>query len=271
MANTVKLYDFLTGVGAFNKIVSFKSPILLPSGVTTRMRVSHVKISDRIPNVFNARPFGVEFQNTKLRIGNDVDGWVTVELQTGLYLDAETIGAAINSVAQGLGWWATPNIPGFTLTTNTVIDRIVIKVNSTKLDPAHGTHLWIDLNHINTDESKMWYTLGFPDTTTILTDGTFVGTSIPMLDTQGTSCIVCCSLMPPRLVNDYYLPYVADVDFAGKLTPSDNVWPPGNVGNDGIVYNGPRTITQATFYVLTEENKPMIFMGGRLSIELMFY
>jgi hypothetical protein len=274
MSNTLKLTDFLTGVGIFKKTVVFRSPITLPPGVPggpqVKIRVSHVKITDRIPNVFDSRPYGGTFNNTQLRIGNNINGWVVVTLQPGLYLTAEVIGSAVNAAAASLGWWTVPGDPGFTFSTNSVIDKIVIRIDSTKLSILHGTQLWLDLSEATTG-TKIWHTLGFASTTSITVDGTYSSSVTPMLDTQGTSCIVCCTVMPTRLVNEKYLQYVADVDFAGKLTPSDNVWPPGNVSNDNIIYSGPRTISQATFYVVTEEGTPMVFMNGRLSIELLFY
>jgi hypothetical protein len=270
MSNTIKLTDFLSGEGIFNKTVNFKSPLRLPGG-EVRIKIAQVKISDRIPNVFDSRVVGVNFFNTVFRVGTDLHGWINVVLPTGLYLDAEMIGAAMNNAINTLGWWANVADPGITLVTNSIIDRIVLTVNSTKLNPIHGTQLWVDFTELNLGGSRMWYTLGFTDTSRFTVDGVYTSPNVPMLDTQGTSCIVCCSIMPPRTVNDIFVPYVADVSFAGKLTPSENIWPSGNVANDDIVYQGPRTIMQATFYVLTEDGKPMLFMGGRLTIEFIFY
>jgi hypothetical protein len=270
MSNTIKLTDFLPGEGVFNKTVNFKSPLRLPAS-EVRIKIAQVKITDRIPNVFDSRVFGVNFFNTTMRIGTDLHGWSIVRFPTGLYLDAEMIGAALNNVINSLGWWTNIASPGITFSTNSIIDRIVITIDSTKLNPLHGTQIWLEFTEALLGGSKLWYTLGYTDTTRFTVDGVYTSPSVPMLDTQGTSCIVCCSIMPPRIVNDIFVPYVADVSFAGKLTPSENVWPPGNVANDDIVYQGPRTILQATFYVLTEEGRPMFFMGGRLTIEFLFY
>lgn len=269
MSNTIKLHDYLSDTGVFDKTIYFTSPIQFPPG-EIKIRVSRVQISDRIPNIFDGRPFGQSFNNTLLRVGNNVDGWVTIQLETGLYMYAAMIEAAINAAINSLGWWADDKIPGFELMVNTVIDRFVIKIDSTKLSPLHGTQFWFDLAEATTN-SKLYYTLGFKFNFTTLVDGTFTSPILPMMETQGTVCVVCCSLMPPRLVNTIFVPYVADVDFAGKTSSSDNVWPQGNVGNDMIIYTGQRSITQAQFYVLTDEGRPMVFMNGRLNIELLFY
>lgn len=270
MSNTIKLFAKLDDIGIFNEVVTFRSPIQLPKDTTVKMRVSRVQISDRIPNVFDARPHGVNFNNRTLRVGTNLLPYTTIILESGLYLTSAMLMAAINAALNSMGWWNIPNDPGFTISVNTVIDRFIIKINSTKLAPAVGTQFYMDLSEATTD-SQLYRTLGFLPTTSFVADGTYTSPNVPQMETQGTSCVVCCSLMPPRLVNESYQPYVADVDFAGKLTASDNIWPPGNVGNDMIIYSGSRTISQATFYVLTDAGTQMVFMHGRLKIELLFY
>lgn len=271
MSNTIKITDELLGIGIFNKTISFSSPLQLPKNKEVNMRISRVQISDRIPNVFDANPYGIEFDNRRVRIGTDVHPWVTIQLDPGLYISSDMIQAAINATINSLGWWADSNDPGFLLQTNAVIDRFNIIIDSTKLLPLHGTQFYFDLQESTTNSSKMWYTLGFTSTSVFMADGVYTSSMVPNMDTQGTSCVVCCTIMPPRLVNTDYQPYVADVDFSGKLDASDIVWPQGNIGNDMIVYSGPKTINQATMYVLTDKGLPMVFLNGRLQIEILFY
>ena len=270
MANTIKLYQYLPTLGVFDKTVAFRTPMQLPVSNQIKIKVNRVQISDRIPNIFNGYPFSLPFDNTRLRIGTDVHPYSVVQLENGLYFNAIVLQAAINKVIEGLGWWTDPTDPGLTIHENTIINKLVITIDSTKLVAAHGTQFMLDLRK-STTGSDLAYTLGFPDTTEFTADGQYNSTLVPQMDTQGTACIVCCSIMPQRMINESVLPYVAEVDFAGKTTTSDNVWPSGNVGSDMMVYAGPRTITQAHFYVLTTENKPMIFLYGQLSIELLFY
>lgn len=270
MANTIKLYQYLPSIGVFDKTVAFPTPMQLPISNQIKIKVNRIQISDRIPNVFNAYPYGFPFNNTRLRVGTDVDPYFFIKLDPGLYFNAAVIEAAINKTLNSLGWWTDPTNPGLTILENNIIDRLVITIDSTKLAAGHGTQFYLDLRK-STTGCDMAYTLGFADTTEFTVDGEFTSTQEPQMDTQGTSCIVCCSIMPSRMINETVLPYLAEVDFAGKTTSADNIWPSGNVGSEKMVYSGPRTITQARFYVLTSTGKPMVFLSGQLSIELLFY
>lgn len=271
MSNTIKLFDSLPGIGIFNKTVVFRSPMQLPDEKVVKLRVSRVQVSDRIPNVFDARPYGIQFDNTRVRVATGVDPYQDIQLEPGLYLTGATLGAAINAAIASLGWWMNPADPGLIITENPVIDRFVITIIDTKLALGHGGPFHLDLRAATNNGSNLWHTLGFLSTTELIGSGTYNSPNVPVMETQGTTCVVCCSVMPVRLVNENYQPYVADVDFAGKFSTSDNIWPTGNVGNDMIIYSGPRTISQATFYVLTDEGIPMVFMNGRLKIEILFY
>jgi len=235
-----------------------------------KIRVSSVEISDRIPNVFNARALGVPLNNTTLRVGTDTQPYLNVTLEAGLYLTAAMINAAINAAINSLHWWLVPSDPGLTITENTIIDRFVVKIDSSKLAPAYGTQFKLDMRE-STTGSTFYKLIGFSSTSELTLDGPYTSSVLPVMDTQGTTCIICCSIMPARLVNSNFQQYVATVSFAGKTTASDNLWPPGNVGNDEIVYPGSRTITQANTYVVTEDGLPMVFMNGRLIVELLFY
>jgi hypothetical protein len=271
MTNTIKLYQHLTSAGVFDRVVNFHSPVQLPKDVTVKLRVSRVQVSDRIPNVYDGRAFGQAFDNTTVSVSTNVHAVpVTIKLEMGLYMYAATIEAALNAAINTLGWWQNPADPGLLIALNPVIDKFVLTIDSTKLAPAHGNQFKLSLQQ-SLNNSMMWRTLGFTPTTSFTVDGDYTSNVEPEMDTQGTACVVCCSIMPTRLVNEIYQPFVASIDFAGKTTTSDSVWPSGNVGNDEIVYSGSRTITQANFYVLTDEGAPMIFMNGRLSIELLFY
>lgn len=271
MANTLKMTDRLDTLGIFNKTISFPTPLTLPKEGKMCLKVTKVQLSNRVPNVYDTTGVTTSyFNNTRVRIGTDLLGFITIKLEPGIYLQPTDFQNALNATINTLGWWLDPKIPGLIILWNFVVDKFVIKIDSSKLNPASGTQFYLDLRE-STTSSQLYRTLGFLSTSYLDHDATYDAPNYPKLDTQGSSCLVCCSLMPSRIINNTFLPYAADIDLIPTYIPANYEWPSGNVGNDQMVYAGPRTIIQANIYCMTNAGLPMIFLYGDLRIDLLFY
>lgn len=269
MSNCITIHNELSAPGVMDKLFKLEQPLSLNTGRELHIQTTSVEISDLIPNIYNGFPYGISFDNTRLRMGNNVDGWVTVQLDMGRY-SAEHISAAVNTLASSLGWWLDPEEPGFTLSGNPIIQKHVIVIDSTKLDPVHGTQFMIDLSLATTAGSMLYYSLGYTSTTVINTDGIFTSPNPPVMETQGTACIIESELVEARRYSGDLRRIIAEVPFAGKTTFSNSVWPMGAQISPEMIYVGPRTINMFSVNVRTRDNKPMIFMGGIMSVTLRF-
>lgn len=269
MSNCITVHNEITTPGLLDKMVRLEQPLSLNTGRELHIQCTSVEISDLIPNIFNGYPYGVNFDNTRLRIGNDVDGWVTVQLDMGRY-SAEHISAAVNALANSLGWWTLSTDPGFALTGNPIIQKHVISIDSTKLAAGHGTQFMVDLSTATTGGSMLYYSLGYTSTTLINTDGLFPSPNLPVMETQGTACIIETELIEARRYGTEIRRVLAEVPFAGKTSFSNSVWPQGAQISPEMIYTGPRQINMFFVGVRTRDNKPMIFMGGIMSLTLRF-
>lgn len=271
MTNSIVLRDELNSIGVFNKDVLLKSPLKLPKDTIIKIQCSAIHMTNRIPNVFDGTPYGVNFNNTRVRVGTDLIPYQTIQLEPGLYLTGYILMQAINdAINTTLGWWLDPKAPGLTLLVNDVIDKFIIKIDSTKLNPVVGTQFYFDLQETTTN-SQMYLTLGFLPTTVFTIDGTFSSVALPRMNTQGTTAFVISNLAPPRLVNDKYQSLVAAVSFTPTTAGAIIDWPkPGEISTT-LVYVAPRAINQVSFSVLTSDGYPMVFLDGTIIIELAFY
>lgn len=270
--NGFTFYNELTGPGLLDKKISLQSPVVLPTGSVgrpIRIQCTQVQVSDRIPNIFDAAPFGMPFNNTMLRVGTNTVAYTLITLPMGLYLDATIINAAVNSAINSLGWWNNPSDPGIVIGANSVIDRFYIKLDSTKLKPAFGAQLKLDLRQTTTN-STLWYTLGYDATTELIADGIYESPHLPQLETQGTACIIELDIAPPRIFSNDFRRVIAEVSFAGKLTPSDSIWPQGAQISPPFNYAGNRSINTYQVTVTTRKGASMIFMGGILTFTIIF-
>jgi hypothetical protein len=243
--------------------------MVLPRVGQLRLQCASVEISDLIPNIFNGNPYGVPFDNTRLRIGNDVDGYVTIQLEMGRY-NASQIAAAVNAVAASLGWWTSSTDPGLLISGNDIIQKHVITINSTKLAALHGTQFYFDLSAATTGGSQLWYSLGYTSTTSLVADGVYESPNLPQMETQGTACVIECDLAEMRRYSTGFKKVLAEVPFAGKTTFSNSVWPQGAQISPDMIYVGPRTFNLVTIHVKTRASVPMLFMGGIMSISIRF-
>lgn len=274
MTNILEFSNQISGTGLLDKTVKLSCPLELPkitSSTGVKVQPTSIQISDRIPNIFDGTPFGIPFNNTLLRVGTDTQPYVTVWLWDGLYFDSNAISDAINAaINANLFWWTNPADPGLAIITNSVADRFVISIDSTKLNPLYGTQFRLDLRYAITG-STLATTLGFPTTTLLVADGDYPSPSVPVMDTQGTACVIIASFSPQRRHNDTSTRVLATVPFAGKTTPSDNVWPASGQLSPMMSYRDTATITEYTINVKTTAGQPMLFLGGQLLVTVAFY
>lgn len=272
MANVFSPYEVLSGPGVFNVTRGLTSPIILPTKSLRKelyIRATQIEISDRIPNVFNGNAYGVSFDNTKLRVGTNTEAYVTVELPMGLYLEASMLNAAINSAINNLGWWTNPADPGFTIVGNSVTNKFIITIDSSKLNPLFGAQFKIDFQYTST-LSSFYQLIGFNSTSELIADGTYESPVTPIMETQGTACIVELDLVQSRKFGLAERRVLAQVSFAGKESTSNSIWPQGGQLSPSLIYTGPRQITQYTIQVRTRAGALMVFMEGILSADIVF-
>jgi hypothetical protein len=150
-----------------------------------------------------------------------------------------------------------------------VIDRFVINIDSTKLNPLFGVQFMIDFTKVTTN-SDFYQLIGFSSTTNLIADGLYTSSVLPMMETQGTACIVELDLMPIRKFGRDERRVLAEVSFADKVSPSDSIWPQGGVVSPELIYPGNRNIRGYSVAVKTRKGSPMLFMGGILTFTVVF-
>jgi hypothetical protein len=269
MANIIEIYNEITSFGLLDTSITMSSPLALPQNGVIKMQVCSLTLSDRIPNVFNANPY-YQFNNTLLRVRSNLQGWQTLQLPVGLYPDPNSIGIGIANAIGQLGWWLNNANPGFSISVNTITDRVTVYIDSGKLGPIAGDELSVDLRKVSTG-TDLATTLGFSQPNALFFDtGLWFSDSMVKLDTQGTTCDVQSSLVTSRRRNNKFIKTLANVVFAGKTTVSDNVWPLGGQITPILMYDGNRTITGVNLEMRTMEGRPMFFMSGAVHIVVSF-
>lgn len=268
MSNSLNFSVELTAPGVMDKTITLEQPLIFPRVVRMSLQTTAVEISDLIPNIFNGRPYGLSFDNTRLRVGTDTQPMTTVQLTMGRYNTAQ-ISAAVNAVVAGLGWWADPADPGLTISGNEVIQKIVFVIDSTKLNPVYGTQFMVDLAEATTS-STLYHTLGFTSTTSFLVDGVYGSVNFPLMETQGTACYIESDLAEPRRIGSTMRRILAQVPFAGKTSFSNTVWPVGAQISAPMNYIGEQTLTSFSVRVRTRKGAPMVFMGGDMTVDIQF-
>jgi len=240
------------------------------------MQVCAITMSDRIPNIMNANPF-YDWNNTLVRVYTNQAGTTRdIALPRGLYITPDIIGDAINAAITAdltANWWTDPTDPGLIIEANQVTDQVNISINSTKLKAPH-TIFNIDFRK-STTGTDLATTLGFSQGTALMTG--VAGTTVlytsnqeVRMDQQGTVVDVRSGLISNRRRNGEYVRTLAIIPFAGKLTASENVWPPAGQISPELVYEGSRTITGIQVEVKTSTGLPMLFMSGGIHIIIAF-
>lgn len=276
MSNQIQLTNVIESFGTLDFETRFVRPVNLPNANTSRnlfMQVNSVTISDRIPNVFDAKPY-YNFDNTKLRVKTNIEPWTAITLSPGLYYTADLIGDAINSAINSLGWWISSTDPGLTFGSNSITDQVYILFRTGKLNPIHGTFLTLDLSRAGTD-TDLAVTLGFSEATAEMSGNpllnvAYTSNQVVKIDTQGSSCDIHSTLSSDTRRNDTLSSTLAVVPFAGKTTLSDNVWPAGGQISPTIVYTGNRSLIHVGIKIKTMDGKPMLFMSGRVFVSISF-
>lgn len=182
-------------------------PLQLPIGRDLYVTVSNATLTTALPNFFAWSGF----DNRRIRIKTttndpipvDVHGWVTVVLRTGRY-EVSDVAAAINSyIVESLSWYFNKFDPALTLQANPSTGQASIGIDDTKLDPAHGAHLVVDMS-LTSAGSDMAYTLGFSELVFPLSNPFGVFRNIwysdvcPRVDSQGTYTLILSDLLPAR-------------------------------------------------------------------------
>lgn len=268
MSNCITIYNSISAPGTLDMTMNLEQPLVLPRGGEVRVQCANVEISDLIPNIFDGTPYGQSWNNTKLRVRTDVEAWTTIQLDMGRY-DSPQLEAALNAAINSLGWWLDPAMPGLKVMGNTVIQRIVFVIDDTKLDPVHGTTLSIDFRKATTG-SDLYYSLGFPINSMLVGTGVYSSPNLPMMETQGTACVIECNVSELRRYHDGFRRILAEVPFSDKSTFGNSVWPQGAQISPDMIYSGPRTINKINVAVKTREGSPMIFMGGIINVTIRF-
>lgn len=212
--------------------------------------------------MLNWRPWGVNFDNTKLRVGTNLMAYRIIELDAGVYYQLETVVAAINAaVSTGLGWWADSSDPGLSVVYNEIVDRAVLIIDSTKLNPTYGSQFKLDLSRSGA-ETDLAQLFGFSTTTVLTSDGEYTGTLHPELNTQGTSAVITADIAPQRKTNNNDVKVIATVRFLSAVDSVDVVWPSSGQLSPTVTYQGPRSIKQYHISIRTAAGQTMVFMAG---------
>lgn len=270
MANIIEVRNTVHAFGLLDTQTFMSSPLQLPiNNAPIKMQVCSLTLSDRIPNVFDANPT-YQFNNRLLRAQTNIHPWVTISIPTGLYPDAASIGTAISAALGTLGWWTNDLDPGVVLETNTITDVVTVNIISTKLAPAHGNVLSLDFRKVSSG-TDLATTLGFSQAAALMSGtGKYHSNQEVILDTQGSTCDVQCSLVTSRRRNDTFVKTIALVTYAGKTTQSDNIWPLGGQISPIMVYDGSRNIKGVEVLLKTLDGRPMFFMSGSIHLVVSF-
>jgi hypothetical protein len=265
-----------SGVGLLDGLTGLVTPLQLPERRESQLQVCAITISDRIPNFFNAAPY-YEWNNTLLRVHTNQPGTNRdIQLTRGLYITPEDVADAINAAITAdvtANWWTVPTAPGLTITSNPITDQVVVTIDSTKLKAPH-TIFTLDLRK-STTGTDIATTLGFTQGMALMTG--LAGTSITFtsnqevtMDTQGTACDIQSTLISTRRRNDVYVRTLAIIPFAGKLTPSDNTWPPAGQVSPTLIYDGNKRVDKVKIEIKTSAGRPMLFMSGAIHVIIAF-
>lgn len=275
MSNYIYLQNSLNldhGVGTLDFEVAFRSPKVFERSRQVTAQIVSLTLSDRIPNIFNATAI-TGYSNDIIRVNTNIMAPIFFTLPRGLYGNVETIADAILYGMKFLDWWSNPDDPGFAMYANTITDTVVITLDSTKLKPAVGNQLTVDISRATT-KAGLGETLGFSDAIAHMVSPVsgkieFNSDIQVRLDTQGTKAYISVDFLSGASLNGITTDIICVVGFEGKNTISDNVWPPGGVVSPNIPYTGDE-IRSARVKIRTEDKKKMVFMNGSIFIWIKF-
>lgn len=247
---------------SFNKLdvtVGMNPPVRLDPKKEYFIRGIHAQLSSRIPNVFKALDY--VFDNSVVYVRQGIGGnYTKIQLSYGNYT-AQQMGQAIN--AQIASWWSNPSDPGLIISANSVVDKISISIDSSKL--AMGGQFCIDFS-----QNQLHKTFGFLVANSIIeADGVYYSTEEVKMDTQSTTMDISVDLTTCRNMNGK----LSNILFSVPLILAQNSTtdflypPPGTAVIPLLPYNGVNTITSYTIKYRTSEDKPFYFLNGTNSLE----
>lgn len=208
-------------------------------------------LSTRIPNIYK---YGI-FDNTVIRVRRNVaDAWTVITLDDGVYVEVSQIQAALMSIIGG--WMTNINDPALLFAANTVTDKVYITINTSKL--SAGTQMCVDLS-----QSRIAWTLGFPDLTTYNADGVYASTLSVNVDAQGVICDVQMSLCQCRYVNGRSQRILFSVPLT-LLSSSftEYLYPPFGQVVPLIQYSGSNSINTYSINFRTYLGDEMVWLKG---------
>lgn len=268
--------------GVFDFTTNLQPPLnFKDGGVSVIMQVLELNISDLVLNIFDGRPWGVNFYNLDLLVANNLDVdpitllpiWHRITLRPGKYATLATIGAAINQVVgEQWGWWTDPKDPGFTLDSNFPTKKALISIDSSKLLPAHGTQFMIDFRK-STTGSDLYDLLGLrlPGEGLIAVDGVAEPSGTSNTNPQGYLINVCCSLAPTRRVNQTDKPILATIPQMAQQYQLMLSWPSTGKKSPKMYITSLPRVYSYRVWAETSDGKPMIFSAGSISGKFAFY
>ncbi|MCK9607835.1 MAG: hypothetical protein M0R33_15435 [Methylomonas sp.] len=203
------------------------------------------------------------FNNTVIRISNNGGvAWQAIALTSGTYSPAY-INAAINYVADSLGWWADSTDPGFSLAKNLATQEVYLTIDSTKL--AAIGQLGIDFS-----QSDIAYTLGFSATQTFIADATVTADVPSHLDTQGQVInLQITGLGRLRLENSASDNTLVTIPVSSSaISTSDYIYPSGGVAATAVECLVQPTVPALSFTFINARGNNALFSLGDAVVEI---
>lgn len=231
---------------------------------TKKIKLVNCFISGNIPNVYNYG--GVN--NGLVRVTNDGgSSWTSIQLDDGIYTATDITNAINYSVSS---WHTSLSDPALVISTNDVIGKCYITLDSTKL--ATGSQIGIDLT-----QSTIYDLLGFLVTDTFTTDGQHDATNLAKLDWFGnTLSIKLDGFGSLSVVNSSSSNIIATLNLSnknGNLYQIDTssffpvtIFPPSQISSYKLSFLGSRNDSSGN-------PKDIIFLEGeiQLTFQIMEY
>jgi len=262
MIKTAVLLNPRSSCSSFNKLdvtIGLNPPIKLDPSKEYFIRGHKAQISSRIPNVFKAIDY--IFDNSFIMVRRGIGGdYTKIQLSYGNYT-ASQIGQAING--QISDWWSNPNDPGFIITANGVVDKVSIKIDSSKLSMAG--QFCVDFG-----TNDLYKTFGFLKENAIIEDdGVYYSTEEVKLDTQGTTMDITVDLTTCRNVNGKLSNILFSVPLIlAQGSTTDFLYPPSGTAVIPLLpFIGSNLIASYTIKYRTIHDKPFYFLNGTNLLE----
>lgn len=172
MSRVLNYYKALTEIDNFDGDVQITPALQLDARKAHTLQVISANLTSNLPNVYS---YG-DINNGLVTIGNGITT-IDIQLPVGVY-SVQNIQNAIND--QAASWYTDSTDPAFILRANPVVNLCYIIIDSTKL--SVGTQFSIDFG---ANSSLMYELLGFVDTKSFSTDGTFTASDYAKIDWFG--------------------------------------------------------------------------------------